>query len=331
MTIEKVLTRRWFADRKSYDLVYEWEDQLAEQLNVSLGFCPAFEVSNSTKSWQRILFTCFDFLSRPFLTHKLALNFEMNPAFRRSKTINRGNVIPWIIDFYIREPKELRLFYERFNQHPIVLISSKEVYDFLIEQHCPLRITHLPLSISDKLRITPDTTFKKEFDVMLMGRQNPVLLSWLEQYRQTKKMTVVSCKREKGHFNYYTSDGTFVGNADSRDGCIALLKKTKIALYSTVGLDEDSRSKRSHGFSQVTPRFLEYISTGNHIIARYADNSDVDYYEMSRICPNIETYNQFEEQLDKALSEPVDMKLYSEYLEKHYMSERIKQLKNIAI
>lgn len=331
MIIEKVLTRRWFADRKSYDLVYEWEDQLSEQLGVSFGFSPAFEISSSTKPWLKTLFACFDFLSRPLVTHKLALSFEMNPAFRMGKTINRKNVIPWIIDFYIRKPEELQLFYKRFNRHPIVLISSKEVFDFLVEQQCPLNITHLPLCISDKLQITPKSTFEKEFDVLLMGRQNPILLSWLDLYRQTREISVVSCKREKSHFNYYSSDGIFIGNADKRDGCITLLKKSRIALYSTVGLDEDYRSKRSHGFSQVTPRFLEFIATGNHVIARYADNSDVEFYELNRICPNTKTYEQFKAQMDKALSEPVDMKLYSDYLKKHYMSERIKQLKEIII
>ena len=331
MEIQKILSRRIYADRQSYDLVYEWEDQLAEQFGAKLAFNPGFEITDSTKPVLKTLFNCVDTLCRPFVTNKLALTFEMNPAFRRSRSINKSNVIPWVIDFYINDSKGLSTFYKRFDKHPLVLVSSKEVYDFLIEKQCPLNISHLALSISDKLRVTPTTKFEKQYDVVMMGRQNPILLDFLNKYKEKKNVSVVSCKKEKGHFNYYTFDGVFVGNADSREDCLNLLRKSRIGFYSTQGLDGDSRSARVHGFSQVTPRFLEYLATGNHVIARYADNSDVDYYKMNTICPNTQTYDDFEAQMDKALSEPVDMKLYSDYLENHYLSARIKQLKEIKI
>lgn len=331
MEIKTILTRRLYADRKSYDLVYEWEDQLVEQFGASLGFCPTFEITKSTSPILKFLFNCIDYLYQPFVTNQLALIFEMNPAFRRSKSVNKKNIIPWVIDFYMKDKSELSTFYKLYSNHPLVLISSKEVYDFLIEKNCPLNICHLALSISDKLRITPDTKFEKFFDVLLMGRQNPILLDYLNRYKENKKVLIVSCKKENGHFNYYTSDGLFVGNADNREDCLELLKKSRIGFYSTQGLDGDSRSVRANGFSQVTPRFLEYLATGNHIIARYADNTDVDYFEMNKICPNIQCYEQFEEQMNRALFEPVDMRLYSDYLEKHYLSERVKYLKKINI
>lgn len=331
MEIKKILTRRSFADRNSYDLVYEWEDQLVEQTGASLAFCPAFEIHQSIKPVMKSVLNCVDLLCRPFITNQMALIFEMNPAFRKSTSVNKKNIVPWIIDFYMKSDSELNSFYRHFDKHSVLLISSKEVYDFLIERHCPLNISHLALSITDKLRLTPNSTFDKKFDVLLMGRQNPVLIDFLNRFRAKRPVSIVSCKKENGHFNYYTSDGEFVGNADSRADCLNLLRKSRIGFYSTQGLDGDKRSVRAHGFSQVTPRFLEYIATGNHVIARYADNSDVDYYEMSRICPNTQTYDLFEEQMDRALHEPVNMKLYSDYLENHYMSVRVKELEAINI
>lgn len=331
MEVKKILTRRLFADRKSFDLVYEWENQLVEQTGATLSFCPAFEVSRSTKPVMKAMFACADLLCRPFVTNQTALIFEMNPAFRRSKSMNKKNIIPWIIDFYMKSDNELTSFYRHFDRHPLLFISSKEVYDFLIEKHCPLNIVHLALCISDQLRLSPISAFEKKFDVLLMGRQNPILIDYLNHYKQTRPVSIVSCKLEKGHYNYYTQEGVFVGNADSRADCLNLLKQSRIGFYSTQGLDGDIRSKRTNGFSQVTPRFLEYLATGNHVIARYADNSDVDYYEMSKICPNTRSYEIFEEQMEKALHEPVDLKLYSDYLDKHYLSVRVSQIKEMII
>ena len=56
---------------------------------------------------------------------------------------NKKNIIPCMIDFYCREKSELQLFYKRYNKCPLVLISSKEAYDFLVSIKCPLNIKHL--------------------------------------------------------------------------------------------------------------------------------------------------------------------------------------------
>lgn len=326
MEIKRILSRRWFADRHSYDLVYEWEDNLMEFLEVPMSYSPAFEVSSSTSSLYRLAFKVLDLVAYPFVTRQPALSFEMNASFRKGIAMNRSNIVPWVIDFYIRKESELQEFYKRFSKHPIVLISSREAYDYLIEKGCPLNIAHLALSVSDSLRLDDDSEFDKKYDVALVGRQNPVLLSWLNQYSSSKNLSIVSCRQENGHFNYYTSDGEFVCDADNREHYLDLLKKTKVGLYSTQGMDGDVRSSRVSGFSQVTPRFLEYLVTGNHVLARYPQNSDVQYYEMERICKNLNSYEEFENAMNEALSHPVSIKLYSDYLNQHYTSVRAKQL-----
>ena len=54
-----------------------------------------------------------------------------------------------------------------------------------------------------------------------------------------------------------------------------------------------------------------------------------EYYELETIAKSITTYQQFEEELDFARLEIVDMAKYATYLKKHYTSERSKKLKEI--
>lgn len=105
------------------------------------------------------------------------------------------------------------------------------------------------------------------------------------------------------------------------------MQKAKAALYATPGIDGEEI--RTNGFSQVTPRFFELISSGCHILARYEANPDTEYYELETIAKSITTYQQFEEELDFARLEIVDMAKYATYLKKHYTSERSKKLKEI--
>lgn len=322
MKIERILTQNIISRRKSFDLINEWELQIKSAFNCKYAIDFDF---NTTKKIPGLIMK----VSKLLGTKKMSLVFVMNPEFAREGINNKSNIIPWIIDFFPTNDGIIERFVRKYNKCPLVLISSKQVYDYLKKVNCPLNLAHLPLSIPDNMRITQFTVFDKQLDVVLMGRQNPLLLEWLNKYNETHSISVVTLKKEEGHFNYYNQEGEFVGNADSREGYLSLLKKSKLGLYSTVGLDGDRRGNKAQFFSQVTPRFLEYVATGNHIMARYANNSDVSYYNMGKICRNLNDYAEFEEEMDKALREPVDMQLYSEYLEKHYTSNVISQLKKI--
>lgn len=319
MQIKKIITKRFYQKHHALQLVYEWEEVFKKELNAS------YSVDFNNLTLARLFGQYYDVF--PLCTRKPALLMDMNPKDRITSHNNRSNVIPYIIDFYFKDEDDLRKFYSNYKKHKLVFISSIEVYEYLKSVDCPLNIAHLALSITDSLKITPDTRFKKDFDVLLMGRQNPILNRWLKQYMCTHQgLRVVSCKQENGHYNYYDQDGVFIGNADARNGVLNLLKRSRIGLYTTKGVDGDGMDD-THGFSQVTPRFLEYIATGNHIIARYIKNSDTDFYEMNSICSNTETYADFEKQMDKARISEVDMRAYSDYLEKHYTSVRVKEFK----
>lgn len=311
MKIKQIITQRATEKWPSFDLVYEWEDILSHELEV-----PMYNYRHNR--YYRRLKDLFDAIYNPIFA------FEMNVNTWRTK---KEYYIPCIIDFTIAQHC-LNDFYEKYAPCPIVLVSSREVYEFLKKLNCPLKLEHWALSLPDNYKIMDNTQFKKEYDLVLMGRQNPVLENYLQKYKEKHpKINYVHRIMKNGEFNYYTSNGEYIGNIRNRKEYIELMSKARIGLYATPGIDGGERL--TSGFNPVTPRLLEYLACGCHIIARYPDNADTRFYELESICPSICTYSEFEERMEYALSAEVDMGQYAAYLSNHYTSVRARSLQQI--
>ena len=223
-----------------------------------------------------------------------------------------------------------QLFFYSYHKAPIVLITSREAFEFITNENNPynIKFVHWPLSLADKYKIGTDTIFEKKYDVALIGRQNVVLEKFFYKYVEKHPgLTYVYRKMESGEFNYYVvkhGEESFIGNIKNRDDYMSLMRNAKIGMYSTPDIDTDH--KRSCGFNQVTPRFLELIAAGVHIIARYCPNPDTEYYRLQDFSPSIENYEQFEKAMDYAMTHKVDMKKYANYLAQHYTSVRAREL-----
>ena len=327
MKIQTIITKRSFRKWRSWQLVYEWEDVFRKRMQIPL----SFNFDNPVRMIGYKIGKLYGRLPISYLRVRNAFVFEMLPNERLTSHNNSPKVVPCIIDWYLKTDDELEWFFSKYSRHKLIIVTSKEVFEYLSSIHTPIPFGHLPLSISDKYRITSETRFHKDLDVVLMGRQNPVLLAWLNKYCESHpELIVVSSKREKDNYRYYTQEGKYIGSAVTRDECIALLKRSRVGLYSTKGLDGDYSDYKTNGFSQVTPRFFEYLATGNHIIARYPDNADTRYFEMNSICPHTDSYESFEKQMDYDISHPADISFYSEYLMNHYTSTRVSMLENLV-
>jgi hypothetical protein len=109
---------------------------------------------------------------------------------------------------------------------------------------------------------------------------------------------------------------------------LLILKLCRIGFYSTPGID--GGEVRTGGFNPVTPRFLELLSAACRIIARYADNEDTRFYDMKSIVTHTDTYEDFENAMNKHLNEKEFPAFqYKQYLSKHNTSNRIEKLKRI--
>lgn len=321
----EIISTRKYNNWPSYDLVFEWEDTISNKLNIPLYYETEVQ-SIINKITKRIGYNgCFALLNNK---KKLFLQFEMT-AKKQSDIYNRKNIIPIIIDFYLSKD-ELCDFKKSHNKNPLILISSAEVISFLDKSDINIKYFHLPLSIPDKYQFNPNVLDIKEYDIVLAGRQNPVLEDFFNEYiSNNKHITYVYRKMHDNRFYYYTNNDKLLGEFSTRSEYISLLQKSRIGLYATPGIDGgDDRTK---GFNQVTPRFLELLSAGCHILARYPKNEDTDFYKLSEFSPNIDSYDKFKDQMDYALNNPIETDKYISYLKKHYTSSRIDLLNQIII
>ena len=333
MRLEVFYTDRYFQKWPTWPLIYEWEDVIAEALD--LKFVDSGKASVITFYLDKVLrFTSRNLLGNnkliifadKFINKKPGLYFELLP---RSSFYFTGskNTIPIIIDFW--KTINLPLFYNAYKNCRAVLISNLQAYNYLKECDCPLNVYHFPQSIADKYRINPEAQFKKLYDIIIPGRVDSVLLEFLKEYEK-KFPRVEYLYREdiNGEFFYISSKSGMRYRGQNRDEYMNLLQASKITLYSTVGIDGDE--VRTGGFSPVTPRFLEMISAGCYIMARYPLNEETRYFEMDKICISCDNYQAFENELSKALNgNGPDLKLYENYLSKHYTSARADLLKSI--
>lgn len=311
MQIKIISWRRHF-NQSWFDIVYEWEDIIARIVSA--------KIIHHNIHAHRFLFLYNLFLS---FGNKWIVNFVMNAKDKNN--CNNRKTIPWIIDYYLEDDK-LKDFENNFSKNPLILISSAEVYQYLKEKKISLPIKHLALSLPDQYKFRKIAN--KPYNLVVVGNQNPVLLGFLDRYtKEHPDFEYVFRTVENGQYNCYTNTGKLVGNTNSHKDYIDLVSKAKVVLYTTKGID--SAAEHAHGYNQITPRFLEFMALGCHIIARYKDNADSRYYEIDKIAPMCDTYETFCQQLNYYISHDIDYSLYDNYLAKHYTSVRAKQLLKI--
>ena len=317
MHIEQIITNRRIDPHHANDLVYEWEDDLRQYFGATFAYNRGIQNERYSKFIPLVL----NWLQ----TDKPAFTYEM--CTQRHNGNNKRNIIPCIIDFYLRDPRLVRLWYCTYWRNPVICVSSREVYEYLSVDLGLQKIRHLPLSLSDRYRITAETHFDKPYDLMIAGRQDSVLSEYLNKYlAQHPETTFIRRVIADGQSKYIDQSGKVVSPTDTREIYMQLMRSTRACMYSTPGLDG---KRRTNGFSQVTPRFLEIIAGGCYPLMRYKVNADTDYYRLADFGPSITSYEQFEKELDKARSEKADMRQYSRYLEKHYTSTVAQRLEEI--
>ena len=324
MNVKQILTRRYgIGQNYAQPIIYEWEDEISRELDIPVVPHPSFyRVTNRLNIHSSLIGPCKD-----------SFRFVINGR-DYDEPMNSKHIIPCIIDFF-EKGNQLREFYRKHNRNKIVLVSSPFDYYYLKEKECPLNIGLFAYSLSERYAIA-NNTVQKKYDIVLTGRQDPLLYSFFKEYVR-KHPSVTYVKRGNDINNdstkakdYYLNGRDCLGSVNTREEFIKLQAQGKATLYGVQGY-VDGFSK---GFYHMTPHFLEIIACGCHVLAHYptgADGIDAQYYEFDKFSPSIETYEEFETAMDNALNSDVDMTLYSAYLKKHYTSTRVKELKQLLI
>ena len=328
MRIERILTNRRCFHEYYWQIVYEWEDCLSEQLKA-----PLLHNLVANRWINYPLAKLVGSAAAIPTTKKPALAFVMKPFYFEDNVAGRKNIIPIIIDFWLQDDVDIKKFETRYHNNPAVLISSKQVFDFLKSKQVGVNLFHWPLSLPDKYSFQPH---EKKFDCVLVGRPSVVLKDWMVRYSNSHPdFTYVYNDRVAGlnMLNYVTSKGEVLGNGfSSRESFFELLQLSRVGLYSTPSIDKDKQAFNgldSKGFDQVTPRLFEYIAAGCHVLARYSDNADTEYFNLRSLVPHIATYEEFESRMDYARIHPVNLQAYNRWLSRNYTSARVGMLEAI--
>lgn len=341
INLVNIISDRKFESWVSFQLIYEWEDQLSKTLNIPIIDNPDRVETNLKNSIRyhisrRIIYPvtkCFRAIKRCFSKESeiaCSLYFHLTVTSLIQLNKNRLNrIIPVIVDAFIAEDY-LPVFYKKYGDCPLVLISSIETYEYLKSVNCPLNIKYWGLSLSDEYKLDANTEYSKEIDILLAGRQNGVLLAYLEQYLQNHEdIEVVRSDIEDGQLIFTSNNRGVLGSFNDRDEYIDLLRKSKIIMYATPGID--GGEVRTKGYNPVTPKYMEALSSQCKIIARYPDTVETRLYELDKICSNTDSYDTFKHHMDRYLDKKnkVNLPLYESILNKHYTSIRGKELKDI--
>lgn len=339
MNLKVIYTDRHFVDATAWHLIFEWEDIFSRDLDLKL------TDSRNTAIVAKYVGRVFNFASRVlpvsegllFFLYSIidkvtcrekALYIIVRDAKWKFYFAGSHSMLPLIIDFW--KTTDLPAFYKTYKNCRALLIPDLEVYNHLKENKCPIKIYHFPLSLPDKYKLSPDSTFEKIYDIIIPGRINIVLWHYLQTYLEKfPEIEFLHMVQKEDLLQYCNSNKSgIVGVCENRDDYMQFLRSSKVAFYATPGID--GGENRTGGFNPVTPRFLEMISAGCHVIARYPKNEDTRFFEMGKISFSVESYDEFELQLTKALNnkqQPIGRN--SEYLTGHYTSVRVKQLKEI--
>lgn len=298
MRLKSIITDRQHKSWPSWHIVYEWEDELSKLLELPL--------KNSPFGSKNIIFKIIKRIDKKFFNgnifhaiyHLLETNtgysiyFEMNPLYYKNFS-NSKKTIPIIIDFWDKDNiSKFKLYYANC---PYILVTSKEVYDFLKENGAHPKLFHFPMSLPTIYKLNPNETFQKKYDIILAGRKNPVLWEYLKKFELVNPNIEYLYQVQKDGELYYESNKRgIIGKFHTRSAYIALLKQSKIAFYTTPGIDGGER--RTNGFNPVTPRIFELLCSGCWIIARYPKSAETDFYNLNEVCHSTDTYIDFENQ-----------------------------------
>ncbi|WP_346238519.1 hypothetical protein ABDK00_008280 [Niabella insulamsoli] len=331
MKIDNIYSSRKNNTEVYSDLIYEWEDVIAESLNIpirSTGKTFARGMRLFDRICDRAGFSkILQAINKKIKPNSYTLIYHLYPVKSFGFKVF-SDKIPYLIDF------DKNVDIDKFNQVyancRLILVSSLNAYNMLKAANCPLNLAHLPLGISDKHRLWTQTNNKK-YDVIFV-RTNAIMLEYTKKYafRHPEFNYVIRtwAGNEMYRNNVYVSnkDG-ILGEFSEREDYLRLLRSSKIAIYSTPGCDEPASKFINH----VTPSLFEFVVNGCKIIARYPENEETRDFELSIISPSVNSYEEFEQQISQKIGDRSEQYLTqsSAFLQKVYMSKRIQKLKEI--
>lgn len=277
--IRSIITTRYRSNWPTWQMVHEWEDILAKILAVPIR---AFGE------------TCM--LPDPYcLQNNYDLLFLQLASELRYYEENR-QLIPIVMDLWRDDFSDFLTIAPRFR---LIFVTNLQAYEELSPRLSNLR--YLPFSLADQYLNLPVPT--KDIDIIQYGRRNPLLDQFMDQllvnHPEIHYVTTDSFDQGKTIHIHSNTCGD-MGESDSRRTFMTLLDRCKISLVSTVGMDG---SRATGGIDPVSPRFLESMAAGCHLVGRIPDNKEFRTTGIAEVCHHVTSYQQFEQLVCTLLSQ----------------------------
>jgi hypothetical protein len=325
----EILSSSEWKNHYSMQIVFEWEMILKKELGIQINTEDLFVIDDIYINKlngiiQKVIRNSFLKLhidsSFNYLLRKNEKNYYISYQMYVNKTVNhyiyQPNCIPIFIDCFGDMIEYIPLLCKK---NPLVFVTDYEVYMILQKTSIAVKIRYIPLSISDFYfnQKMPE----KKFDVIQMGRLNPILHTWmLEVVRKFPEIDYVYSSRNNDINSYVsTATGLLADKTDTRSEFMQLLGSSRISLVSSPGID--GGEARTGGFNPVTPRFYESAVNYCKLVGRFPDNPDFLYNNVASVCDRPANYEEFEAVILKMLSEPFILTQdYKLFLESHLTS-----------
>ena len=277
--IRSIITTRCCNRWPTWQMVHEWEDILATILGVP---------------FRAIGKTCM--LPDPYcLPNNYDLLFLQLASELQYYSENK-QLIPIVMDLWRDDFSDFIKIAPHFR---LLFVTNLQAYEELSPRLSNLR--YLPFSLADQYFNQPLPI--KDIDIIQYGRRNPQLDQFmshlLANHPEIHYLTTEAFDQGKTIHIYSNKFGD-MGESDSRRTFMNILSRCKVSLVSTVSMDG---SRATGGIDPVSPRFLESMAAGCHLVGRIPDNKEFRATGITEVCHHVTSYQQFEQLICNLLSQ----------------------------
>jgi len=319
MAINGIVSMRKIEHWASWDVVYEWEDIFSEVLGIPI----VCERNSIIRKILKVLFYHFKIVNRLVSFSATKENWNLTWVMNAENLglyTKTGN-IPIFLD---ATASTIQNVIRATCKLPLFFVTCYEYYTLLKKAGCK-NVYFMPLSISDK---NICIKAKKTIDVLQFGRKNKVLHKYMLKYCKAHPKVEYVYQKNDGSLTYTSTIRGQIGKFDARQEYLDMMASAKVSLVSSPGCD--GSKDFGNGIDFISPRFYESIACRCHLIGRYTSNKETEMIGLSKVCPNVKTYEEFSNMIKFFLNcsgeQTTDEKLF---LENNCTSKRAKYIYQI--
>ncbi|MFL0194643.1 hypothetical protein ACJDU8_03515 [Clostridium sp. WILCCON 0269] len=326
--LKGIITLRNVCHETYYDIVYEWEDCICDNLNLQLISISDKVYKSSEKLKYRIISKLKRNMKIPL--HKFSINRDYYLAFIMNishfKYYSEYNIIPIFLDTWKCDTQFLFNNFRKLNKIKYY-VTNYQMFCLLTGKGAK-NVEYIPLSIADKW-ILSDCP-RKQIDVIQMGRKNSILheymLRFCSEFPDTEYVYLDLIGRQKG---YLSTTRGFIGDCKTRISMMELLRTAKVSLVSSPGIDAKEGDK-SYGIDFPTPRFYESAVNYCYMIGRYSPKIEFDNLDIPSVCPNVDSYDEFKKCMIRYLeSDSFNKKVFDNFIKRNTTIARLGQIEKL--